>query len=247
MFSFKLLGQARLTFGSQQLPIDLKPQSTALLACLALQRKRECAFDELIEQIWPECDPVRGRSRLSSALWRLRKALGSEGRDLLEVSAHGEVRLSNTLPIWLDFLDFENDMMVVLSGNKLELDQGIASKLERGLGIYQGELMPGWYCDWIVAERERLHGLYVAGLHRLMEHHAKRDALDLAIATGRKILMCDSLRETAHRRLIELYIANGQPLAAQRQYQDCSRLLREELGVAPSLETQASYTKLSGS
>jgi DNA-binding SARP family transcriptional activator len=133
--------------------------------------------------------------------------------------------------------------MPALCESDMNLD-GRASTLESGLDLYHGELMPGWYDDWVLAERERLHGLYIGGLLRLMDYQSKQDLLDAAIATGRQILRRDPLRETAHRRLIVLYMANGQPDAADRQYQICSKLLLQEIGVAPSSETQAAYARL---
>lgn len=134
--------------------------------------------------------------------------------------------------------------MTALGTCSVNADDSMLATLEQALAFYRGELMPGWYDDWVLAERERLHGLYVGGLLQLMNCQAARNLPDAAIATGRQILKLEPLHETVHRRLIELYVANGQPAAAERQYRDCFRLLMEELGAAPCSETQSTYARL---
>ncbi|MEZ4557807.1 MAG: BTAD domain-containing putative transcriptional regulator [Caldilineaceae bacterium] len=49
----------------------------------------------------------------------------------------------------------------------------------------------------------------------------------------------DPLDEATHRRLMELYHADGQRVHALRQYDECVRLLQEGLGVPPAPETDA--------
>jgi DNA-binding SARP family transcriptional activator len=215
-----------------------------LLAYLAMHCDREHARDAIIERFWPDCDPKRGRSNLCSALWRLRRAIGPHGQALIEPSTHGETWISESAPIWLDVKAFERGVMAALGTCSLDRDDGTLASLEEGLGFYRGELMPGWYDDWVLAERERLHGLYVSGLMQLMNWQAARNLPDAAIATGRQILKVEPLHETVHRRLIELYLATGQPAAADRQYQDCLRLLMDEPGAAPCPETQSTYARL---
>src|SRR5262249_37005908 len=97
-----------------------------------------------------------------------------------------------------------------------------------------GDLLPDWYDDWLRDEREelrqtRLHAL--ESLARVLSqsgHHA--DAIQAALAAIR----LEPLRESAHRTLIEIHLAEGNRSEARRQFQRCLRLLREELGVEPS-------------
>ncbi|MCX2946940.1 AfsR/SARP family transcriptional regulator [Lentzea sp. NEAU-D7] len=44
----------------------------------------------------------------------------------------------------------------------------------------------------------------------------------------------DPLRESAHRTLVQLHLADGNPAQALRQYQTYRALLRAELGLEPS-------------
>jgi DNA-binding SARP family transcriptional activator len=244
MLRLQLLGRVRLSYEAENKNIHLKRQSATLLAYLAMHRDRDHARDTIIEQFWPECDPTRGRSNLSSALWRLRRAIGPRSSTLIKPSIHGTTGISEDIPIWLDVKAFECRIMATLGTSLVKSVDCSLATLEQGLALYHGELMPGWYDDWILAERERLQGLYLGGLLQLMAHRAEQGLLDAAIATGRQILKVEPLHETTHRKLIELYMASGQPAAATRQYQDCFGLLLEELGVAPCFETQSTYAKL---
>ena len=58
---------------------------------------------------------------------------------------------------------------------------------------------------------------------------------------ARRWLRLDPLREEAHRQLMKLYAGTDQRPAALRQYQECVRILEEELGMPPSEETTAQY------
>jgi DNA-binding SARP family transcriptional activator len=97
-----------------------------------------------------------------------------------------------------------------------------------------GDLLPDWNDEWLQDEREelrqtRLHAL--ESLARLLSacgRHA--DAIQTALAAIR----LEPLRETAHRTLIEIHIAEGNWSEAHRQFQRCRRMLRKELGVEPS-------------
>ena len=117
-------------------------------------------------------------------------------------------------------------------------------ELEQGLGLYRGDLLEGFYYDWVLAERECLRALYVRGRLRLLDHYAARADWEQAIECGREVLRFDPFRETVHRRLIELYAHNGEPAAARRQYHRLVQLLAEELQVAPAPETVAVWQAL---
>jgi DNA-binding SARP family transcriptional activator len=94
--------------------------------------------------------------------------------------------------------------------------------------------LPDWYDDWLQDEREelrqtRLHTLENLAM-RLSASGRHADAIQAALAAIR----LEPLRETAHRTLIAIHLAEGNWSEACRQFQRCRRLLSEELGVEPS-------------
>ncbi|MFD0346209.1 BTAD domain-containing putative transcriptional regulator [Kitasatospora aburaviensis] len=97
-----------------------------------------------------------------------------------------------------------------------------------------GDLLPGWYEDWVLAERERLRQLQLHTLEtlsgRLLDQGRHADALDTAL----RVVQLDPTRESAHRAAIRVHLAEGNLGEVVRQFDACRTLLRRELGVGPS-------------
>jgi DNA-binding SARP family transcriptional activator len=55
-----------------------------------------------------------------------------------------------------------------------------------------------------------------------------------ALQAGLTAVRCEPLRESAHRCVIEVHLAEGNQSEALRQYQAYRQLLAEELGLPPS-------------
>jgi len=97
------------------------------------------------------------------------------------------------------------------------------------------ELLPAWTEEeWLVFERERwdqvrLHALEDLA-HQLLSTEQYLGALKTALAG----VAIEPIRETAHRIVIEVHLAEGNTASALRHYQRYRALLQRELGVAPS-------------
>jgi len=101
----------------------------------------------------------------------------------------------------------------------------------------RGELLPGWFDDWVLLERERLRQLRMHALElvaeRLSDAGRHGDALQAAYAA----VHAEPLRESAHRHLITAHLAAGNRAEAVLAYRRLSDLLDSELGIGPSPET----------
>lgn len=117
----------------------------ALLACLALF-PRSHPREELMERLWPESDPTAGRNRLRNSLSVLKSLLEPPG-----VPA-GSVLITDRFAIRIAPQAIETD---VARWEKLVR----AGKYAEAEALWTGELLPGYYDDWIVEERERLNAL----------------------------------------------------------------------------------------
>jgi DNA-binding SARP family transcriptional activator len=95
-------------------------------------------------------------------------------------------------------------------------------------------LLPDWLDDWLLMDRERwdqvrLHALETLACRLLAaEHHLA--ALEAAFAA----VAIEPVRESAHRTVVEIYLAEGNPACALQHFQRYRRLVQRELGVAPS-------------
>src|SRR5215207_2972089 len=97
-----------------------------------------------------------------------------------------------------------------------------------------GDLLPDWYDEWIAVDRERLRQLRVHALEALCERWTAERRFGEALEAGLAAVQVEPLRESAHRALIGMHLAEGNVVEAVRQYETCKRLMARELGVRPS-------------
>ncbi len=200
--------------------LELPPAGQRLLAFLAL-RGGVCPRISAATALWPGAPEELANAALRSALWRLRR--GAAG---VVDSTTTELALARDAAVDVATMrDLARRLVRPEAGiDAAELD---ASRLA-------GTLLPGWYDDWVLLEREQLHQLQLHGLEALAERFlgAGRHgpAADAALAAVR----LDPLRESPYRLLVRVHLDEGNASEALRQYDGYRRLLWEELAVAPS-------------
>ncbi|MEO6082497.1 MAG: bacterial transcriptional activator domain-containing protein, partial [Umezawaea sp.] len=138
----------------------------------------------------------------------------------------------------------EHDADVLALGPRVEVDFHTAGKLaaavavcrpdEQAVALLKADLLPGWDQPWVRPEQDWWQQARLRALELLSErfrssgdrHHAHQAAL--------AAVQSDPLRESAHRTLVQLHLADGNPAAALRQYSAYRTRLRDELGLTPS-------------
>jgi DNA-binding SARP family transcriptional activator len=106
--------------------------------------------------------------------------------------------------------------------------------------------LDGLASEWVLIERERLFNLQIRGLSLLMHDLAESGRIEEALDYGRRILRMDPMRECVQRQVMWLHVLNGHQGNAIRQYLECARILKKELGVTPMPETRALYEFIVG-
>jgi DNA-binding SARP family transcriptional activator len=99
-----------------------------------------------------------------------------------------------------------------------------------------GVLLPGWYDDWVMFERERLHHRRVRALEVLAVQELETGHADLALAAARDAVALEPLRESAHRLLIRAHLALGNRALAVTVLAHYQRDLARDLHIEPSPE-----------
>lgn len=160
------------------------------------------------------------------------------------MSPRGEPRISASAPMWFDVDAFESGIAPTLSRSDGPMEAEQAARLRGALMHYRGDLLVGWYDDWVLVKREQLRNLCLRGYCRLMEHHAALGEFEDALVSGRAALAMEPLFESVHQRVMELYAASGQRVSALRQYQRLAALLKAELAAHPAKETRALIDRL---
>lgn len=207
-----------------------------LLAFLALEPAHPHSRGTLAGLLWPTLPERRARRNLSQALYNLRQALRmaeSPTPCVLATPRHvGWNPASTCVPDVIAFL------------RKVEPPDAPASALEQALGLYGEGLLPdGLPCDspaweeWLAGRREALRRRAVDVCARLVEDHNGAERYDDAARFAR--WQCDLApwMESAHQALILALDRDGRSDEALAHFEQCRRLLAEEIGVAPSEET----------
>jgi DNA-binding SARP family transcriptional activator len=97
-----------------------------------------------------------------------------------------------------------------------------------------GELLPDWYDDWLLIERERLRQRRLHCLETASRRLSAAGRHAEAIEAGLCAIAVEPLRETGHIAVIAAHLAEGNLIEASRQYEQLRDLLRENLGTVPS-------------
>lgn len=118
----------------------------ALLAYLALHPGRAHPREELVELLWPGAAPESGRARLRQTLSTLRSLLqAAGGAQPVPLVADRQAVRADAAALDCDALRFQRLLA--------------AGQHDAARALYTGELMPGHYAEWAVAERHRLSAL----------------------------------------------------------------------------------------
>lgn len=181
--------------------------------------------------LWPDIDEGHAAARLRSALWRIRLA----GASLIEVS-HTCVRLASQVVV--DLREATRVAHELIDGSANGPDD-VAELL-----LSPGDLLPGWYDEWVITSREHFRQLRLHALESLSWQLVTSGRVGRAIEAGLLAVSEEPLRESAHRALIQAFLAEGNRNEALRQYRQYRNLLHDELGLEPSAEIRQLVGKL---
>jgi DNA-binding SARP family transcriptional activator len=219
-----------------------------LLSYLLLNRDRPLQREVLATVLWPDLPGVQAKKNLRQTLWQLQSTLTALSPECdttaLLVIEPEWVLLNSKAGLWLDVGVFEEVYAFVQGMKGHELDLPRARFMEEALRLYQSDLLEGWYWDWCLNERERLHNIYLSMMDKLMDYCEAHSIYEKGISYGLRILCHDRTRERTHQRLMRLHYLTGDRGAAMRQYQRCAQVLEEELGIKPSRRTYQLYQQI---
>ncbi|MGW6793855.1 AfsR/SARP family transcriptional regulator [Streptomyces chartreusis] len=202
--------------------ISLPLGAQRLLAFLALQNDGAHRA-AVAERLWPDCTPFRAAANLRSALCQGRRlgcvtAIESVGPrlllspaiqvDLHRVRASARQVMEQGQPLPTDWADLVNDL--------------------------SRELLPGWAEEWLMWERDSWDQMRVYALEDLAQQFQATQQYLPALQAALAAMTVDPIRETAHRIVIEVHLAEGNVASALKRYRDYRAFLRRELNVRPS-------------
>ncbi len=207
----------------------------ALLVYLVLETDRAHARDSLATLLWPDETETVARRNLRQSIYQLRRTLGEE-----------KAGTAQFLRVDRQSVQFNPD-----ADYRLDVQQFVdaleAGNFEAAAKIYSGELLPRFACesreflDWLRRERERLNRLALESLYELAEQHLSEGEFSIVQTIARRQLDLEPWREAAHRQLMTALAHTGDRSAALAQFDHCTDVLADELGVPPAPETFALF------
>ncbi|NOZ72417.1 MAG: AAA family ATPase, partial [Chloroflexi bacterium] len=195
------------------------------------------AREHLAFLFWPDSSEKQARTNIRNLLHQLRRGL-PESEKYLHIT-RGSVRWREDAPYWLDVTAFETALAQAEAYPPVREEA-----VRRAEALYQGQLLPHLYDDWVLSARERLHQRLMQALIMLVEDLEAEHKLLPAITFTQHLLRLDPLREETYRLLMQLYGENGNKTGVVQTYQSCEKILNHELGVEPSVDTRQTYHRL---
>jgi non-specific serine/threonine protein kinase len=162
----------------------------------------------------------------------LRKALNSESAARFLHADDLTIKFEGSSDFWLDTAELER-----LSAHSAS-DELIAV-----LSNYQGELLPGFYDEWVVLEREHLFSIFEQNIARLMSSLQAEKRWGDILEWGERWIKLGQKPEPAYRALMSAHAAKGDMSKVAATYERCVKSLKE-LSVEPSNLTKELYERL---
>ena len=193
-----------------------------------------------------DCSDTQARRALSTDLWRVRQGFAQAGLDpdWYLMTTPRDVALKPSKYLEIDHIQFGLMVGRIAQLPYGELDADAVALLRDAAALYRGDLFAGQSWEWCLVAREQARSNYTDIADRLMQHYMAEAEWTEAISWAQVLVQQDPLWEHAHRALMRCYLLSGNRGMAIRQYTDCAALLKDELGVEPSFETQQMYRGL---
>jgi WD40 repeat protein/serine/threonine protein kinase len=207
----------------------------ALVAYLAVEGNRKTR-DSLASMFWHDYDQAHARANLRRTLFRLNQTPFSRWlqADSDNLAIH---------PGKDDYID-------VIAFSQM-IDSEDPQEIQLAVSIYRGNFLSDFYIEdsvsfeeWAAIQREVYRRRVLDALHSLTNDYLNQFDYSAAKAVARRQIEIDNLAESAWRQLMEILAHQGRRSEAIAVYKRCQGILQEELGVAPSPETQALYTAI---
>ena len=238
--SLNFLGSPLIELDRIPVGVDRK-KAIALIAYLALTGTSH-SRNYLATLLWPNYDQTHARASLRYTISLLRKALGGEWFDV----DRERISLNRSKNLWLD-VDRFHTLLAGCRGHNHKGDEvcpDCTSPLTEAVALYQDDFMTGFgikdspeFDDWQFLQAQSLQRELAGALEKLVRCQVTEGEFEGAIGYAKRWLELDRSNEVAHRRLMESYAWAGQRSEALRQFRECERILKGEIGVSPQEKT----------
>ncbi|GAB7006254.1 hypothetical protein JCM18899A_37270 [Nocardioides sp. AN3] len=215
--TLRLLGRWQLLADGEDIGLSHREERlTAVLGLIGRSSRLHVAG-----LLWPDSTDDRALASLRRAVLQTQKSCpGLLQADRLTIGLDPEVRV-----------DVEELRRAAAAAEDAVVDGEAGALLGRLVGE---ELLPGWYDEWVVPERERVEQLRVKALERIARQALEGGDLELCIDAARAASDVNPLLESAGELAIRAHLGRGDLGSALLEFDRYRHAVREELGVPPS-------------
>ncbi|MEW6284506.1 MAG: bacterial transcriptional activator domain-containing protein, partial [Candidatus Eremiobacterota bacterium] len=233
--------------GEHQVPPEVyRSQRTRyLLALLAAHAGRPVAEDLLMEAFWSD-KPDKARSNLWSAASYLRRHLRPEGWEgPLDYVVRGPdgLMLNPKLPRWHDLDEFDRSAQEAARHRARNQVEPELECLKRLVQLHRAPYLEGYYADWAIQIRNRVEATLMDAFTRLSVELVRLGRPREALEYATRALELDPCQQEVTLAAMQAQVALQNPVEAIRLYQRCTRVLRKELGIEPTIAIEEMHQR----
>jgi DNA-binding SARP family transcriptional activator len=237
-----LFGNLRIIVAANPVAAVNTKRLHSLIAYLVLHGDTPQPRERLAFLLWPASRESQARTNLRQLLHHLKRVLPAECNSL--TIDHFTVQWRQESSCTVDVIDFQAAIADALSARTGQDSEREIRSLTIAARLYEDDLLPALYDDWLTPLREDYRRQVCDALHRLATLFEGRKEYAAAISWADRLIAMDSLCEAHHQLLIRLHEANRDRASALRAYHQCMRILRREMGVEPGLATRALFERI---
>ena len=237
-----LFGNLRITFAGRPVTAVNTNRLQSLIAYLILHGDTPQPREQLAFMLWPASSESQARTNLRQLLHHLKRALPSECNSL--ETSHFAVQWRQDAGCAIDAVDFQAAITEAGSARTEKDRAREIQSLTAAAQLYEDDLLPALYDDWLTPLREDYRRRISEVLHRLATLFEEQKEYAAAIPCAERLVALDSLSESHHQLLIRLHAANHDRSSALRAYHQCMRVLRREMGVEPGPATLELFERI---
>jgi DNA-binding SARP family transcriptional activator len=212
-----------------------------LLVHLAVNRRRAVPRHELLDALWPGEAPAAVDASLAALLSKTRRVVGA---DLID--GRSSLRLALPPDAWVDLEAAEEGLHRAESAYALSDWIGVYGPGRVAQHVTRRGFLPGEDAPWVESVRRHVEELHVRSLELVGGACIEIGGSETSTAErcARRLVELAPYRESGYRLLMQVYASRGNLAESLIVYESLRQRLREELGTAPSAETQALHSAL---
>jgi DNA-binding SARP family transcriptional activator/predicted ATPase len=237
-----LFGNLRIAFAGSPVTAVNTNRLQSLIAYLILHCDAPQPRERMAFLLWPTSTDSQARTNLRQLLHHLKRALPAGGRWL--ETTHFTVQWRTDAGCTIDTIDFRAAVSDAASARTMNDRAREIQCLTTAVQLYEDDLLPGLYDDWLTSLREEYRQKICEVLQRLATLFEEQKQYAEAIPCAERLVGLDPLSETHHQLLIRLHAANHDRSSALRAYHQCMRVLRREMGVEPGPATLELFERI---